>query len=289
MPADRARLALHYQELGFRAMKLRLHNEEIAEDLAILDACLPQGDAGRDALHGGCESGHQPAMPAPRVTPVFSPYSGRVLRLIAKLGDVVKKGAPLMTIEAAEFVQGQSDVATAKANLELARDRKAPARPVRCRRRGAQGLAPGPGRSGRGAGRPRGGARPAAHPRQDARRKSTPSRKAPRRRRQPWSPRRSPAPSRSARSASASTSRAPAGGAQRRNSPSATCPPSGWSPMCARGDAPALRVGQPVDVSVLALPGKTFQRRRSPGSAPRSTRPPIACRCAPRCRTRRLN
>jgi cobalt-zinc-cadmium efflux system membrane fusion protein len=55
------------------------------------------------------------------LTPVFSPYSGRVLRLHAKLGDVVKKGMPLMTVEAAEFVQGQSDVATAKANVELAR------------------------------------------------------------------------------------------------------------------------------------------------------------------------
>lgn len=55
------------------------------------------------------------------VTPVFSPYSGRVTRLIAKLGDVVAKGAPLMAIEASEFVQGQSDVASAKASLDTAR------------------------------------------------------------------------------------------------------------------------------------------------------------------------
>lgn len=55
------------------------------------------------------------------VTPVFSPYSGRVTRLIAKQGDVVKKGAPLMAIEASEFVQGQSDVASAKASLDTAR------------------------------------------------------------------------------------------------------------------------------------------------------------------------
>jgi cobalt-zinc-cadmium efflux system membrane fusion protein len=55
------------------------------------------------------------------LTPVFSPYSGRVSRLFAKLGDVVKKGAPLMAVDAAEFVQGQSDVAAAKAGLELAR------------------------------------------------------------------------------------------------------------------------------------------------------------------------
>ncbi len=39
-PEDRAELALHYHSLGFKAMKLRLHKETVAEDLAILDACL---------------------------------------------------------------------------------------------------------------------------------------------------------------------------------------------------------------------------------------------------------
>ncbi len=52
---------------------------------------------------------------------VFSPYTGRVCRLIARLGDVVEKGAPLMAVEAAELVQGQSDVATARATLDAAR------------------------------------------------------------------------------------------------------------------------------------------------------------------------
>jgi len=54
-------------------------------------------------------------------TPVFSPYSGRVSRLMVKLGDVVAKGTPLMNIEASEFVQGQSDIASTWANLETAR------------------------------------------------------------------------------------------------------------------------------------------------------------------------
>lgn len=54
------------------------------------------------------------------MTMVFSPYSGRVSRLVAKLGDLVNKGAPLMAIEASEFVQGQSDVASAKANVDTA-------------------------------------------------------------------------------------------------------------------------------------------------------------------------
>src|SRR5882672_6825284 len=42
-------------------------------------------------------------------TPVFSPYSGRVTRLIAKPGDYVEPGQPLFAIEASEYVQGQND------------------------------------------------------------------------------------------------------------------------------------------------------------------------------------
>ncbi len=53
-------------------------------------------------------------------TPVFSPFSGRVSRIIAKLGDHVAKGATLMTVEASEFVQAQSDLVTARAQFDLA-------------------------------------------------------------------------------------------------------------------------------------------------------------------------
>ena len=56
-----------------------------------------------------------------RTTPVFSPYSGRITRVIAGLGDAVKKGAPLATLEASEFVQAQNDLATAVAQRKLAR------------------------------------------------------------------------------------------------------------------------------------------------------------------------
>ncbi|HLN49020.1 MAG TPA: efflux RND transporter periplasmic adaptor subunit [Steroidobacteraceae bacterium] len=54
-------------------------------------------------------------------TPVYSPYSGRVIRVVAGLGDTVNKGATLATVEASEFVQAQSDLATAVAQLQLAR------------------------------------------------------------------------------------------------------------------------------------------------------------------------
>jgi cobalt-zinc-cadmium efflux system membrane fusion protein len=52
-------------------------------------------------------------------TPVFSPYSGQVTRVIAQLGSVVKKGDPLMTVAAAEFVQARSDLVTAHAQVTL--------------------------------------------------------------------------------------------------------------------------------------------------------------------------
>jgi cobalt-zinc-cadmium efflux system membrane fusion protein len=54
-------------------------------------------------------------------TPVFSPFSGRVVRLIAHAGDLVKKGDPLLTVEASEFVQGQNDLVAAQATLGAAR------------------------------------------------------------------------------------------------------------------------------------------------------------------------
>jgi membrane fusion protein, heavy metal efflux system len=61
------------------------------------------------------------AVNADRATPLFSPYSGRVIRVIAGLGDTVKQGAPLATVEATEFVQAQNDLKSAAAQVKLAR------------------------------------------------------------------------------------------------------------------------------------------------------------------------
>ena len=44
-----------------------------------------------------------------RSTPVFSPYAGRVTKLLARPGDSVVKGQPLFVIEAADNVQAQND------------------------------------------------------------------------------------------------------------------------------------------------------------------------------------
>src|SRR5215468_2443253 len=56
-------------------------------------------------------------------TPVFSPFSGRVSRLIARPGDHVERGQPLFAIEASEFVQGHNDLITAVAGVEKAKSK----------------------------------------------------------------------------------------------------------------------------------------------------------------------
>jgi cobalt-zinc-cadmium efflux system membrane fusion protein len=60
-------------------------------------------------------------------TPVFSPYSGRVVRLIAELGAHVERGAPLFAMEATEFVQGTNTLITAAAADKTARSQLAQA------------------------------------------------------------------------------------------------------------------------------------------------------------------
>jgi membrane fusion protein, heavy metal efflux system len=57
---------------------------------------------------------------ADQLTPVYSPYSGRVTRVIAPLGALLRQGQPLFELEAAEYAQGQSDLLAAHAQLKLA-------------------------------------------------------------------------------------------------------------------------------------------------------------------------
>jgi cobalt-zinc-cadmium efflux system membrane fusion protein len=56
-------------------------------------------------------------------TPVFSPYTGRVVKLFARAGDVVHQGDALFAVQAVEFVQGQSELNAAVAALKIARAR----------------------------------------------------------------------------------------------------------------------------------------------------------------------
>ena len=120
-----------------------------------------------------------------KATPIFSPYAGRVTKLMAKPGDMVKRGQPLFYIEAADMVQAQNDFLTALAgheSREVARDdhrdhREAKSHSLREQGGRAARLPDRDGRPRTGARRPahrrnlaRSGAQSSCHPRQDRRR-----------------------------------------------------------------------------------------------------------------------
>ncbi|WP_028166196.1 efflux RND transporter periplasmic adaptor subunit [Bradyrhizobium elkanii] len=56
-----------------------------------------------------------------RSTPVFSPYTGRITKLLARPGDSVVKGQPLFVIEAADTVQAQNDYISAMTGVNKAK------------------------------------------------------------------------------------------------------------------------------------------------------------------------
>src|ERR1700676_5722320 len=56
-----------------------------------------------------------------RSTPVFSPYAGRVTKLLARPGDRVTQGQPLFVIEAADTVQAQNDFVASMTGLNKAK------------------------------------------------------------------------------------------------------------------------------------------------------------------------
>lgn len=54
-------------------------------------------------------------------TPIFSPFAGRVTKLLAQAGDTVTRGQPLFIIEAADMVQAQNDFMGAAAAVNKAK------------------------------------------------------------------------------------------------------------------------------------------------------------------------
>jgi membrane fusion protein, heavy metal efflux system len=56
-------------------------------------------------------------------TPIFSPYAGRVTKLLVKPSDVVERGQPLFIIEATDTVQALNDFITALGALNTARSK----------------------------------------------------------------------------------------------------------------------------------------------------------------------
>ena len=53
-------------------------------------------------------------------TPIFSPYAGRVTKLLVKPSDTVERGQPLFIIEATDTVQGLNDFVAAMSALNTA-------------------------------------------------------------------------------------------------------------------------------------------------------------------------
>ena len=56
-------------------------------------------------------------------TPIFSPYAGRVIKLLVKPSDIVERGQELFVIEATDTVQALNDFATALSALNTARSK----------------------------------------------------------------------------------------------------------------------------------------------------------------------
>jgi len=56
-------------------------------------------------------------------TPIFSPYAGRVTKLLVKPSDTVERGQPLFIVEATDTVQALNDFVTALSGLNTARSK----------------------------------------------------------------------------------------------------------------------------------------------------------------------
>jgi membrane fusion protein, heavy metal efflux system len=56
---------------------------------------------------------------ADATTPVYSPYSGRVVQLLAGIGESAHRGTPPLAIEASEYAQAVNDLHTVGVQLQL--------------------------------------------------------------------------------------------------------------------------------------------------------------------------
>jgi len=57
-----------------------------------------------------------------RTTAIFAPFQGRVLRLIAKPGDVLRAGSPLLVIDSPDLVQANADLIAASVAVQKAKN-----------------------------------------------------------------------------------------------------------------------------------------------------------------------
>jgi len=72
-------------------------------------------------FHDAVIADGQIAVDADTTTQVFSAYSGRVVHVMAGIGDKVRSGAPLVSLDASENLDAQSALITALSQTRLAR------------------------------------------------------------------------------------------------------------------------------------------------------------------------
>lgn len=72
-------------------------------------------------FHPVADSDGKIALDDDLVTPVYSPYSGRVTRVMVRAGDTVQRGDSLFAVRATELAQAQNDLISAVAGLRTAK------------------------------------------------------------------------------------------------------------------------------------------------------------------------
>src|SRR5215813_14678222 len=68
-------------------------------------------------------------------TSIFAPFQGRVLRLLAKPGDVLQRGSPLVVIDSPDLVQANADLIAASVGVKKAQNQVIQAERVAKRQR----------------------------------------------------------------------------------------------------------------------------------------------------------
>src|SRR5579862_2116125 len=72
-------------------------------------------------FHDAVIADGQIAVNADTATQVFSPYSGRVVHVLTGVGDKVRSGSPLVSLDASENLDAQTTLITALSQAKLAR------------------------------------------------------------------------------------------------------------------------------------------------------------------------
>src|SRR5262249_48049357 len=70
-----------------------------------------------------------------RSSPIFAPFQGRVLRLLAKPGDVVYPGSPLLLVDSPDLVQANADLISASVAVRKAENQLSLAQRVATRQK----------------------------------------------------------------------------------------------------------------------------------------------------------